>query len=343
MQQAVLHLAHFPTDLRPWLLAQAYSQLVVLVDANVARLFQTEISALPPHSLCVLPAGEAYKTLATSQLVWDFMLANRVDRSALCLVIGGGMALDLGGFACAVWKRGLRFAYLPTTLLAMVDASIGGKTGVNFGAGKNLLGLFALPEVVALWPGFLQTLPPEQLRSGFAEALKQTLLADPDLWKQLASRDLAQQDWPSVIARSVEIKLGIVAQDPTENGLRKVLNFGHTIGHALESAALEAKLPLLHGEAVAWGMVAETWLSVAYAGLPQTQADDILAGICRFGFSRHFAPFAPEQLTQWLLQDKKNYGNSLKFSLLDQIGQPVYDIPVPIDAALAAIQRLYPE
>lgn len=338
MTQLEHHLSDWDAFLKA-LRNTAYTQLVVVVDANVAALHAEKFAALPPHTVLEIPPGESHKTLATAERLWNRLHEHAVDRSALGLVIGGGMALDLGTFVLATWKRGLRTWTLPTTLLAMVDAAWGGKTGVNFQGAKNLLGSFSPPEATFIWPGFLATLPQAELRSGFAECLKHALLAGPTHWERLTACSVDAQPWATVIAASIAVKRGIVAQDPTEKGLRKVLNLGHTLGHALESASHLTDSPLRHGEAVAHGLLAALQLSVQFAGLAPEAAANCSAAIRSYAFPPIPAGVTPASLRAFLAQDKKNAGAELRFVLLKALGNAVWDVPVPLEAALGEIKK----
>lgn len=321
--------------------AQQPSQALLLVDETVSRhpRHAPGLDSLGCPRL-ELVAEETRKTLDQAQAVWDFLHAQAADRHALVAVVGGGLVLDLGAFAAATWKRGTPFVLVPTTLLAMVDAAIGGKTAVNFRGGKNLLGSFSLPLETVISAEWLASLPPRELRAGFAEVLKHALIADADYWQQLQAAPLAEQHWPEVIRRSVAIKQDIVAADPNEQGSRKLLNFGHTIGHALESLSHRSAQPLLHGEAVGLGMLAEAWLSVEHAGLPSSEAAAIERALARFGLLPPLPAFDEASLQSLLRQDKKNARHELRFSLLRQIGHGVYDVNVPMPAVQPVLERL---
>jgi len=215
----------------------------------------------------------------------------------------------------------------------MVDATLGGKTGVDFQRGKNLIGLFAQPGRILIAPELLATLPLRELRAGLSEMLKHGLVADAAHWYSLLEYGTAPPAWLPLIERSLAIKTAIVTQDPLEQGIRKRLNFGHTLGHALESLRLRARNPLLHGEAVALGMILEAHLSVQFAGLPGTDAQAIETAIRALGYPTALGRIDPARLASYLLQDKKNAGTSLRFALLSSIGQGVHDVPVPLAAA----------
>ncbi len=246
-----------------WLRQHAYSQIFILTDENTRRVclpIFLEKTSLPNEvKIAEIPAGENFKTLAGCQQIWQQMLEAKLDRKALVVNLGGGVIGDLGGFCAATWKRGVDFIQVPTTLLAMTDAAIGSKLGIDFQGVKNIIGVFRNPAAVFVDPVFLKTLPERELRSGFAEVIKHAFIGG-----QLSeSLKLSESSWLETLRASIAVKARVVQEDPLENGLRAILNFGHTIGHALESYFLETKEPLTHGEAVAIGMICEGWLALS--------------------------------------------------------------------------------
>lgn len=302
-----------------------YSQLFVIVDENTEQhclpLLQ-EKTGLDNLQRIRISAGELHKNIDTCQFIWRSMMQANADRKALTINLGGGVIGDMGGFCAATFKRGMDFVQVPTTLLSQVDASIGGKLGIDFQDVKNSVGLFANPQAVFIDPSFLQTLSQREVRSGFAEIIKHALIADLDQWKTLlAQPDLSAIDWSALIVPSLKIKQKIVEQDPFERGLRKALNFGHTIGHAVESHALTSPEPLLHGEAIAIGMIAELYLSHQQLGLPMASTRQAT----QFLLSRYDRYIPDADATQRLIalmyNDKKNEGGQINFSLLPQLGQ----------------------
>jgi 3-dehydroquinate synthase len=251
------------------------------------------------------------------------------DRKSLMINLGGGVLTDMGGFIAATFKRGIQFINVPTTLLAMVDASVGGKTGVDLGALKNQIGVITEPEMVLILPEFLNTLEEKQLKSGFAEMLKHGLIQDPAYWKIL-SKTNHYKDLSALIKTSVEIKATVVIEDPTEQNKRKILNFGHTLGHAIESYCLENDeiQTLLHGEAIAIGMILEGFISYTLVGLPLETALEI-KNVFDTHFSKvHFIEEDIDQCIDYLKFDKKNSHGEVKFALLSNIGAPAIDILV---------------
>ncbi len=304
--------AHFPS----WLHQRHYSQVFLLADTNTRRVclpyFIEKTGLSPDLPVMEIPAGEAHKTLATCEQVWQAMFAAGLDRRALAINLGGGVVGDLGGFCAATYKRGVDFVQVPTTLLSMTDAAIGGKLGIDFQGIKNAVGVFQNPAAVFADPFFLKTLPGRELRSGFAEVIKHALIGDPVLWQNILQlTDLKDADWPRVLQASIAVKVRIVTEDPLEKGLRALLNFGHTVGHAVESFFLGSETPLTHGEAVAIGMICESWL--AWGDTARTQ--DIRRLIGRF-----FPPVRiPEEhfpeLWRLMQQDKKNASGAVRVAV----------------------------
>jgi 3-dehydroquinate synthase len=321
----------------------APSRVFVLADTNTARdcypLLQPQ---LPAHQLLTIEAGEEYKTLATCGQVWEWLTTQAADRHALLICLGGGVVTDLGGFCAATYKRGIVCAVLPTTLLAQVDAGVGGKTGVDFQGFKNHIGVFQEPAGVFIDPGFLPTLPPRELRSGYAEIIKHALIADAAAFQELRELDVATvatvADWTPIIEHSVAIKQQIVTQDPHEAGPRKLLNFGHTVGHALESyLLLQPGREVRHGEAVAAGLICESWLSVQ-RGLLTAEELTQVEGVVNVAFGKiHFITFETEAIAAFAVQDKKNRADVINCTLLHGLGHGVFDQPITLAEIMASL------
>ncbi|MCB0560123.1 MAG: 3-dehydroquinate synthase [Lewinellaceae bacterium] len=303
----------------------SYGALFVIADNNTQAFCLPLLEKALGHSgyhLIQIPAGEAHKTLDTCQQIWAQLMAQRAGRDALVLNLGGGVIGDMGGFCAATFKRGIRFIQLPTTLLSQVDASIGGKLGIDFMQVKNSIGLFRDPLGVFIDPAFLATLPGRELRSGYAEIIKHSLIADAGLWRQLQElRRLDEAGWEALISPSLHIKKRIVEADPFEKGLRKALNFGHTIGHAIEGFALDTQTPLLHGEAIAIGMICETYLSAKEVGLPEKDVEQVARYIIQHYGHQALNPRHYEAYLRLMGNDKKNEGQDINFSLINPIGQ----------------------
>lgn len=326
-----------------------WSAVFVLADENTHRYCYPLIAdALPAnHQLIIIRAGEAYKNLHTCEQIWQALTQAHADRNALLLNLGGGVIGDMGGFCAATYKRGIAFVQIPTTLLAQVDASVGGKLGIDFQGFKNHIGVFCQPAYVLIDTGFLTTLPFRELRSGFAELLKHGLIADRQTWKELVQpTDFQKLDWQQVVPHSIALKQQIVLQDPTEKGLRKILNFGHTIGHAVESYFLEnqpAENRLLHGEAIALGMIAEAWLAMQKKLLPPYCYEEVQTYLLRLYGKVALSEEAIAKIATMTLQDKKNQNGTISLSLIDGIGSCRFNIPATlaeIEQALHSYSRL---
>lgn len=303
------------------------SKVFILTDENVARLWLPELRCFLECDAAVdivIKAGEKEKKFVNVRRIWSALMYHNADRNALLINFGGGVITDLGGFAASTYKRGIKFVNIPTTLLGMVDAAIGGKTGINLNGAKNLIGTFAEAEEVWIDPVFLKTLPERELRSGLVEMLKYGFIADAKLL------EINLENYQDYVLRAGEIKRDIVEKDPTENGLRKILNFGHTIGHAIESHCLTTECPLFHGEAVALGMAAALWLSVQQCGLDEKVLQDfekqlpMLLSETKIRLSE--ADIEP--VLSYLVYDKKNKGEKPQFVLLEAVGKPIWDVEV---------------
>jgi 3-dehydroquinate synthase len=305
----------------------SYSQIGVLVDSNTKKSCYGHIqNQLPSHCLIEVHAGEEFKTLETCAEVWKQLTEHRFDRHALLIIVGGGVLGDLGGFCAATYKRGIDFILLPTTLLAQVDASIGGKLGIDFLHYKNHIGVFQEPVSTLISSTFLKTLPDRELRSGFAEVIKHCLISDRAMWERIRNQPLKNQDWNTLIKHSAEFKFSVIRQDPKEKGLRKILNFGHTVGHAVESYFLDTPLRLFHGEAIAVGMICEA--HIAYKkGLLEKGALDQISGFIIEIFGKVDVPKI-QPLISLMAQDKKNKGDKILMALIEGIGKAVWDIDV---------------
>ena len=312
------------------------SKVFILTDENVASFWLPEVKYwLHCESAVdiVIKAGEQHKNLQTVQRIWKTLMKHHADRNALLVNLGGGVITDLGGFAASTYKRGIKFINIPTTLLAMVDAAIGGKTGIDFGGAKNQIGTFAEAEAVLAAPVFLSTLPRREILSGMAELLKYGFIADANLLKSNL------ENYQQYINRAGEIKREIVAKDPTEKGLRKILNFGHTLGHAIESHCLTTDYPLLHGEAVALGMVGALWLSVKQCGLDEKVLKDFekKLPVLLSETEITLTDADVEPIMVYLAHDKKNQGDKPQFVLLEAIGNPVWNVEVELDLVKASL------
>ncbi len=310
-----------------------YAQVAVLVDENTKRYCLPIIKDILPkkHHLINIKSGEEHKHLQTCSFIWNELTNKNFDRNALFINLGGGVIGDMGGFCASTYKRGIDFIQIPTTLLSQVDASVGGKLGIDFNGFKNHIGVFQLPKEVFIDTLFLNTLPEKEIRSGFAEVIKHCLIADAEVWNVIRKKDLSNQNWKELVTHSVKIKEDITLQDPKEKGLRKILNFGHTIGHAIESYCLsQPKRKVLHGEAVAAGMICETYLSVKKGKLPESSLEEIEEFIFPVFGKIKIKQEETEEIAKLALQDKKNSGGKINCILLANIGIPLIDQPVSL-------------
>lgn len=306
------------------------SKLFILCDENTHSFclptllanLETEI----PFEILEIEPGEEMKTIETAIQLWEILAEYAADRKAIMINVGGGVITDLGGFVASTYKRGIRFINIPTTLLAMCDASIGGKTGIDHQFLKNIIGTFAQAEEIFYYPNFLQTLPFEQLRSGFAEMLKHGLIADVKHWEALtANREIRVENLSAQIGVSMQIKEHIVKADFKEENLRKTLNFGHTTGHALESLFIQAEKPIPHGEAVAIGMICETHLAYLEGLITSETSEKIISKITGYFPLHPITSFGNTQILSIMGHDKKNAGGKINFSLITGIGSCNFD------------------
>ncbi len=322
-----------------YLNAHQFSMVGVLVDDNTLKYCYPLIQeSLPPHFIIEIASGETHKNLQTCVQIWNEMTHQHMDRGSILINLGGGVIGDMGGFCAATFKRGIPFINIPTTLLAQVDASVGGKLGIDFHDYKNHLGVFQDPERVLISTLFLDTLPVNELRSGFAEVLKHALISDAQYWHKIIQTDWQSQDWAQHVQHSVKVKSGVVEQDPQESGLRKILNFGHTVGHAIEKEYLSTANPFLHGEAIAIGMICEAYLSHRKATLDKEHLRAITQQILKWFGNTSLDPSLILPIAQNTLQDKKNTNGKIKCSLLEGVGQATFDIEVTLEEVKEALE-----
>ncbi len=309
-----------------FLKAQSFTQIGILVDTNTkTHCYPLIKNSLPPHLLIEVQPGEEHKNLETCQQIWKQMTDLNFDRHSLLIILGGGVLGDMGGFCAATYKRGINFALVPTTLLAQVDASVGGKLGIDFMNFKNHIGVFCEPTTTLISPQFLQTLPERELRSGFAEVIKHCLIADQAMWETICEKTLHQQDWETLITHSVKIKQAVVEKDPREKGLRKILNFGHTLGHALETYYLSIGKRIFHGEAIAIGMIMESFIANK-KGLITKEELKAVSSYLILIYGKITEAFDQDKILTLALQDKKNKGEKVLLAVPKTIGQAVWDV-----------------
>lgn len=334
-----------PNELLLGLLSRkSWSKKVVLTDTNTHKLCWPVIkNCLPDTEPFIVAAGEEHKNLETCTLIWEYLTHQQLDRHGLVLVLGGGVLGDMGGFCAATYKRGIDFVLMPTTLLAQVDASVGGKLGIDFLNFKNHIGVFSEPVATLISPVFLKTLPERELRSGYAEVIKHCLISDRTMWNTLRKQSFQNQDWETLLGHSVDFKRGVVVTDPKEKGLRKILNFGHTIGHAVETYFLNSTHRVFHGEAIALGMVSEAWISYSKNMLKKTELEEISAYLQQI-YPNIPLPDDRKGLVELMYQDKKNKGNKILMALPEGIGKARWDVEVSseeINGSLDYYQSVY--
>lgn len=318
-------------SLEAFISSRNYSQILVLVDRNTndhcLPILQSALSEITDYDIIEVDPGEENKNIDFCIGVWKTMLDFEADRKALMINLGGGVVTDMGGFAASIYKRGIDFIQIPTTLLSQVDASVGGKTGIDLDNVKNIIGTFTQPQAVFISGAFLSTLDERQMCSGFAEVIKHGLIYDRDLFLKTQSINLQEDNLDDIVFRSVEIKNEVITQDPTEQGLRKILNFGHTIGHAIEGySMLHDDHPLLHGEAIAMGMICEAYIAHKVNGLSAEDLSEIVHAFDNRFERYHFSEEIYGELVSLMQNDKKNEAKKLGFALLSAIGKCDYNI-----------------
>lgn len=316
---------------------KTYSKIGVLVDENTEEhclpILASKIS-IADFIVIKIKSGELQKNLETCQFIWNTMLENGFDRHSLLINLGGGVIGDMGGFCACTFMRGMDFIQVPTTLLSQVDASVGGKLGIDFQDYKNLIGVIQDPVTVWVDDAFLKTLEQRQVRSGYAEIIKHALIRDAEMWEEIKKiKSLENIDWGPIIEHSVKIKRDVVSKDKYEGGLRKILNFGHTLGHAIESENLHQSDFLLHGEAIGIGMIAEAYISKEMLELSEDDYIDIKKYILSIypHYKEHLN--TEKKILAKLLKDKKNRRGMVNFSLLQKLGACTFDI-VPDESTI---------
>ena len=326
MKQDIIIASNLEESLTEAIRGVSHDKLFVLTDTNTERLCWPLIKDFAimqgAKMITIAPTDEA-KNIGTLSDVWSALQESGASRHSLMINLGGGMVTDLGGFAASTFKRGMAYINIPTTLLAQVDASVGGKTGINFGGLKNEIGVFNCAKSVILSSAFLRSLDSENLLSGYAEMLKHGLLSTRENWAELLCFDITNPDYDTLqtlVAKSVSIKEEIVSIDPTEKGIRKALNLGHTSAHALESLALEEGRTILHGYAVAWGLMMELYLSAKKCNFPAKEMHQLEHFV-----KEHYGKFLYEckhyeALYQFMTHDKKNENGIINFTLMGGIG-----------------------
>ena len=319
-----------------------YSKIFVLTDEHTGKyclpIVKKYFGEKIQYDLIEINAGEQSKTIDFCVGIWKMLIDFGADRNSLLVNLGGGVISDMGGFAASTYKRGIDFVHVPTTLLSQVDASVGGKTGIDIDSIKNIVGTFTQPCAVFMEHAFIKTLPLRQILSGLAEMLKHGLIADANYWKELKISASASPS-AQLIHRSVNIKNNIVIQDPKEKGIRKALNFGHTIGHAIETWSLENDANhLTHGEAIAIGMICEAWLSWKKIGLSEKELNEIVDVFTGLYPNYNVKAGCHNELYSLMQKDKKNHGDKINCTLISKIGAYRIDNNCTEDELCSSIQ-----
>ncbi|PST83715.1 3-dehydroquinate synthase [Pedobacter yulinensis] len=337
------HQIHFESGLKPLLDllgSNTYSKIFVLTDINTTEhclpLFRQMLDDFNGFDLIETDPGEENKNIDFCIGIWKTLLDFGADRKSLLINLGGGVITDMGGFVASTYKRGIDFVNIPTTLLSQVDASVGGKTGIDIDNVKNMVGTFSLPQAVFIETAFLKTVPAREMLSGYSEMLKHGLIADKAYFDELKNQKPASVT-AAQIYRSVEIKNEVVTADPREKGLRKILNYGHTIGHAIESYFLaEGKNPLTHGEAIAAGMICEAWLSLEHETFTQQHLEEVTRAFSVLYPHSRLPQAAFDELILLMQSDKKNEDGKILFSTLEEPGKCTYNHAAGADRIIAA-------
>ena len=316
-------------------------QVVILCDENTMEycypLLMQNVPCLTNIEVLQIESGEENKTIEVCSQLWMALNEFKFDRKALIINLGGGVIGDMGGFVASTFKRGIDFINIPTTLLSQVDASVGGKLGVDLGGVKNIVGLFNNPQAVFVNTDFLETLDGREVKSGFAEVIKHGLIYDESYFSYLEEVEPAQLNWTDIVNRSVQIKNEVVTEDPKEQGLRKILNFGHTLGHGLETHRLNTNNKLLHGEAVVVGMIAATYLSTKKTGFNETDLNRVIQFLKTYYVLEKINEDEIDAILSYMMNDKKNEGTEIKFVLLNKIGEASFDHTINREEIIDAI------
>ena len=322
----------------------SYSHCAIITDGNTqTHLEKLQKNLTLSNTVIQLPPGEKNKSLKSVELIWQKLAEAKFDRKSLIINLGGGVVCDMGGFAASTYMRGVDFINIPTTLLSQVDASVGGKTGIDFANLKNFIGTFQQPKAVVIDIETLNTLPRREFLSGFAEIIKHGLILDAKYYSIITAKpaiEFSQDELIEIIARSCEIKKEVVEKDPKEEGFRKILNFGHTIGHAIESLSLETDKPLTHGEAISIGMLAEAKLSQLKGYLNQNDLDLIKKNFETAGLPTKTHLAENDEIIKKIKSDKKNSFGEIKWTLWKKIGEAVYDQSMADELILQAIESI---
>jgi 3-dehydroquinate synthase len=323
------------TDIYPtissFLAKQKYSQHIMVCDSNTLNQCLSKLilncKRLADAEIIELEPGEENKSLEFSAHIWQTLIENKADKQSLIINFGGGVVSDIGGFCASTYKRGIDFINIPTSLLAMADASVGGKTGIDFNEIKNSIGTFAQPKAVFINPDFLKTLPKRHFKNGLAEIFKMALIYDKKFWAELKTIE-PEDNAELLITKSVGLKNKLVLEDPFDNGVRKTLNFGHSIGHAMEALLLPTTNALLHGEAIVIGMMIESHLALQKKLVVKKEFDEVYSVLTNLFTPPQISQLSLSSILEVLKNDKKNSNNKFRFALINKIGSCAFDVEV---------------
>lgn len=330
-------------DIKPFIKGYNSNNIFILTDQNTLKHcagFIKQVEGLSKAKMITIKAGDDHKSIEAMADVWGFLTENGADRHALLINLGGGMVTDLGGFAASTFKRGIDFINIPTTLLSVVDAAVGGKTGINFHQYKNEIGVIQHADAVLVDTIFLKTMDHDNFLSGFGEMIKHGLISNEKHWNEVSHFNLDSPDLAilkSLVRDSINVKSEVVKIDPLEKGIRKSLNLGHTIGHAFESFAMSQERSVLHGFAVAWGLVVELYLSHKKLNFPMSLLEDVEALVTKHYGQFLFSASDYETLFAYMKHDKKNKDGRINFSLMKNIGEVEVDVNCTKEEVFASL------
>jgi 3-dehydroquinate synthase len=318
-------------SINSFLTKKKYSQHIIICDSNTLHHCLSKLilncKQLVDAEIIELELGEETKSIEISTHIWQTLIENKADKQSLIINLGGGVVSDIGGFCASTYKRGIDFINIPTSLLAMADASVGGKTGIDFNGLKNSIGTFAQPQAVFINPDFLKTLPKRHFKNGLAEIFKIALISDKKFWVELNTINLEKYA-EKLIVKSVELKNKLVTKDPFDKTVRKTLNFGHSIGHAIEALSLNATDTLLHGEAIVIGMMIESHIAFQKKLIAKKELDEVFSVLKNMFEPIHINQLNLASILELLKNDKKNSNNKFRFALINNIGSCAFDLDV---------------
>jgi len=346
MRDEIIYEKNFLEKLNVFLKSYKNEKIFILVDANTKLFCLNKIAACFHNTPIVIeiPTGEKNKNINTAILIWNFLSTNNADKNSLLINLGGGVITDIGGFIASTYQRGMDFINIPTTVLAQIDASIGGKNGINLNNIKNQIGVITLPKLTFISSDFLQTLPQEEILAGFAEMVKHALISSEFNWKKIKAINPEKLDFQQLsylIKDSIEIKLKIVEKDLYEKGYRKALNFGHTIGHAIETFFSRKNIDIIHGQAVAIGIIAEIFISNKILNFDFQKLFEITEYVATYFKSFTIDIEHYDEIYSIMKHDKKNKDNQIYFSLLKNIGEVEIDKTCEKDDIIQALNFYY--